>query len=202
MSWEFIIFTSVEISDLHIEFFDCTSQNKIKKFRKEKVKPDAGLEPATARLRVWCSTDWANRAVIWVARESDRGWGPLCVQLSTFNKDDTNMIPKLQKLDFPQVSMCGSVILLLNVWQLKHGWWESTFYLGFTLPSEVPFIHPINFVFVSSLCFCVDLGGWWTFQVINALGWHCDTAWLPTPIRFACYPNHSPVSSVGRAPDS
>ena len=26
--------------------------------------PDEGLEPATLRLKVWCSTDWANRA--WV----------------------------------------------------------------------------------------------------------------------------------------
>ena len=24
--------------------------------------PDEGLEPATLRLKVWCSTDWANRA--------------------------------------------------------------------------------------------------------------------------------------------
>ena len=25
--------------------------------------PDEGLEPATLRLKVWCSTDWANRAL-------------------------------------------------------------------------------------------------------------------------------------------
>ena len=24
--------------------------------------PDMGLEPMTLRLKVWCSTDWANRA--------------------------------------------------------------------------------------------------------------------------------------------
>ena len=24
--------------------------------------PDEGLEPATLRLKDWCSTDWANRA--------------------------------------------------------------------------------------------------------------------------------------------
>ena len=29
--------------------------------------PDEGLEPATLRLKVWCSTDWANRA--WVIRK-------------------------------------------------------------------------------------------------------------------------------------
>ena len=27
--------------------------------------PDEGLEPATLRLKVWCSTNWANRA-LWV----------------------------------------------------------------------------------------------------------------------------------------
>ena len=26
------------------------------------VPPDMGLEPMTLRLKVWCSTDWANRA--------------------------------------------------------------------------------------------------------------------------------------------
>ena len=26
--------------------------------------PDMGLEPMTLRLKVWCSTDWANRAII------------------------------------------------------------------------------------------------------------------------------------------
>ena len=26
--------------------------------------PDEGLEPATLRLKVWCSTDWANRAYV------------------------------------------------------------------------------------------------------------------------------------------
>ena len=26
--------------------------------------PDEGLEPATLRLKVWCSTDWANRACV------------------------------------------------------------------------------------------------------------------------------------------
>ena len=32
-----------------------------------KLTPDEGLEPATLRLKVWCSTDWANRAclLIW-----------------------------------------------------------------------------------------------------------------------------------------
>ena len=29
--------------------------------------PDEGLEPATLRLKVWCSTDWANRALtLWI----------------------------------------------------------------------------------------------------------------------------------------
>ena len=27
--------------------------------------PDEGLEPATLRLKVWCSTDWANRACVY-----------------------------------------------------------------------------------------------------------------------------------------
>ena len=26
------------------------------------VPPDMGLKPMTLRLKVWCSTDWANRA--------------------------------------------------------------------------------------------------------------------------------------------
>ena len=29
----------------------------------QKHTPDEGLEPATLRLKVWCSTDWANRAL-------------------------------------------------------------------------------------------------------------------------------------------
>ena len=62
MSWEFIIFTSVEISAVHIEFFWLHISKFKKNFRKEKVKPDAGLEPATSRLRACHSTDWVNRA--------------------------------------------------------------------------------------------------------------------------------------------
>ena len=30
--------------------------------KKKICSPDEGLEPATLRLKVWCSTDWANRA--------------------------------------------------------------------------------------------------------------------------------------------
>ena len=29
---------------------------------KNMLSPDMGLEPMTLRLKVWCSTDWANRA--------------------------------------------------------------------------------------------------------------------------------------------
>ena len=29
----------------------------------EKASPNVGLEPTTLRLRVWCSTDWASRAM-------------------------------------------------------------------------------------------------------------------------------------------
>ena len=29
---------------------------------RSKYAPHEGLEPATLRLKVWCSTDWANRA--------------------------------------------------------------------------------------------------------------------------------------------
>ena len=37
-----------------------------KKIRKiQKIKPDAGLEPATVGLKVQRSTDWANQAVGW-----------------------------------------------------------------------------------------------------------------------------------------
>ena len=32
--------------------------------------PDMGLEPMTLRLKVWCSTDWANRAPCWCNPES------------------------------------------------------------------------------------------------------------------------------------
>ena len=43
-------------------------QRKLKSFffhltqRLNTTRPDEGLEPATLRLKVWCSTDWANRA--------------------------------------------------------------------------------------------------------------------------------------------
>ena len=30
---------------------------------KKKAAPNKGLEPLTLRLKVWCSTDWANRAL-------------------------------------------------------------------------------------------------------------------------------------------
>ena len=30
--------------------------------KKKVLSPDMGLEPMTLRLKVWCSTDWANRA--------------------------------------------------------------------------------------------------------------------------------------------
>ena len=32
------------------------------KLEKESRSPDMGLEPMALRLKVWCSTDWANRA--------------------------------------------------------------------------------------------------------------------------------------------
>ena len=32
--------------------------------------PDMGLEPMTLRLKVWCSTDWANRAPCWSSSKS------------------------------------------------------------------------------------------------------------------------------------
>ena len=31
---------------------------------KKKEAPNKGLEPLTLRLKVWCSTDWANRALV------------------------------------------------------------------------------------------------------------------------------------------
>ena len=37
-------------------------QEKNKK--KSTPSPDRGLEPLTLRLKVWCSTDWANRAPV------------------------------------------------------------------------------------------------------------------------------------------
>lgn len=40
-------------------------EKKSLKGKKEKKEgtPDKGLEPLTLRLKVWCSTDWANRAI-------------------------------------------------------------------------------------------------------------------------------------------
>ena len=32
--------------------------------KKGTIPPDQGLEPWALRLKVWCSTDWANRAHI------------------------------------------------------------------------------------------------------------------------------------------
>ena len=31
-------------------------------YKNKKCAPNGGLEPTTLRLKVWCSTDWANRA--------------------------------------------------------------------------------------------------------------------------------------------
>ena len=55
-------------SPLHA--WDVTSWAKSKKVlrqsisweKKNVLSPDMGLEPMTLRLKVWCSTDWANRA--------------------------------------------------------------------------------------------------------------------------------------------
>ena len=38
------------------------NQNMTLKKVIKKKSPDMGLEPMTLRLKVWCSTDWANRA--------------------------------------------------------------------------------------------------------------------------------------------
>ena len=35
--------------------------------------PDEGLEPATLRLKVWCSTDWANRAWLFCPNDKNHG---------------------------------------------------------------------------------------------------------------------------------
>ena len=43
--------------------------------KREKEAPNKGLEPLTLRLKVWCSTDWANRAL--ASRHAERihcGW--------------------------------------------------------------------------------------------------------------------------------
>ena len=37
------------------------SKHNLEKLQKA-TSPDMGLEPMTLRLKVWCSTDWANRA--------------------------------------------------------------------------------------------------------------------------------------------
>ena len=43
--------------------FKLKKRERIIKDRKKKTfAPDMGLEPMTLRLKVWCSTDWANRA--------------------------------------------------------------------------------------------------------------------------------------------
>ena len=40
----------------------------------KKTSPDKGLEPLTLRLKVWCSTDWANRASIHKDCGAQRFW--------------------------------------------------------------------------------------------------------------------------------
>ena len=54
-------------SFMHIRTSPCktTSFHLFSIFRFSKFSsPDEGLEPATLRLKVWCSTDWANRACV------------------------------------------------------------------------------------------------------------------------------------------
>ena len=47
-----------------VNFANCAHISVADQFREmqNRTKPDEGLEPATLRLKVWCSTDWANRA--------------------------------------------------------------------------------------------------------------------------------------------
>ena len=40
----------------------CISTIHILRNKENMLPPDMGLEPMTLRLKVWCSTDWANRA--------------------------------------------------------------------------------------------------------------------------------------------
>ena len=48
------------------ETFDVLKRVKLEK---ERRSPDMGLEPMALRLKVWCSTDWANRAPMESSRE-------------------------------------------------------------------------------------------------------------------------------------
>ena len=41
-------------------------EKKITLDKKKKEAPNKGLEPLTLRLKVWCSTDWANRALVMI----------------------------------------------------------------------------------------------------------------------------------------
>ena len=45
-----------------IDYFMVTRDTVFWRKKKEDYSPDVGLEPTTLRLRVSCSTDWANRA--------------------------------------------------------------------------------------------------------------------------------------------
>ena len=58
---DLLIQVSWEQNILNVKIKRCTLMLcKVKK--NETCSPDEGLEPATLRLKVWCSTDWANRA--------------------------------------------------------------------------------------------------------------------------------------------
>ena len=58
---DLLIQVSWEQNILNVKIKRCTLMLcKVKK--NEICSPDEGLEPATLRLKVWCSTDWANRA--------------------------------------------------------------------------------------------------------------------------------------------
>ena len=53
----------------HFTLIICEPKSRRKYFEnsnnlknKNMLSPDMGLEPTTLRLKVWCSTDWANRA--------------------------------------------------------------------------------------------------------------------------------------------
>ena len=55
-----------------------SQQRGLSKKKKVNVPPDMGLEPMTLRLKVWCSTDWANRAGLHVILPSK-----YCVRFSS-----------------------------------------------------------------------------------------------------------------------
>ena len=77
--------------------------------------PDEGLEPATLRLKVWCSTDWANRACVKVK--------PKMSQAVFTSMQEKLLIENIRKGVIMSAFYYNSLLIQLTSWEafLCHG---------------------------------------------------------------------------------